>query len=283
MSRRGRFALALAVGAALGLAEGAHAQDWRTVSSARQRLGEQALDVRLDYGAGVLRVEPASGGLLYRFEMRYDGDQFRPVTEYDRAAGRLHLGVEGTDRRGNRDIRDGGRASLALNPEVATRLGLQFGAGEAQVELGGLSLREVDLSTGASETRVSFSSPNRIPAETVKMAAGAASLRVAGLGNARAARYEFEGGVGETVLDFGGRWDRSASARVEMGMGSVTLRFPRELGVRIVKESFLTSFDAAGMTKRGNAWYSRDWDSAPHKLTVDIDAAIGSIQVEWID
>ena len=275
-------ALLVALGIGAAAAGPAHAQSWRTSSSARQHLGERALEVSLEYGAGELHVEPARGNLLYRFEMRYDEERFRPLSEYDRASGRLRLGMRGLEGKSSGNVREGGRASLALNPEVATRLGLEFGAGEARLELGGLSLREVDISTGASETRVAFSAPNRIAAEAVRIAAGAASLEVSGLGNARAARYEFEGGVGETTLDFGGRWDRSAAARVQMGMGSVTLRFPRGLGVRIVKDSFLTSFDAPEMVRRGNAWYSRDWDRAAHKLTVDIDAAIGAIEVEWM-
>jgi hypothetical protein len=68
-----------------------------------------------------------------------------------------------------------------------------------------------------------------------------------------------------------------------LGIGSLTLRFPRSLGVRITKNSFLTSFDSSGMIRRGNAFYSRSWDTAPHKLSLDVSAALGSIQVEWID
>jgi hypothetical protein len=53
--------------------------------------------------------------------------------------------------------------------------------------------------------------------------------------------------------------------------------------VRIRKDSFLASFDGNGMVKRGNAWYSRGYEQAPRKLDIQIDAAIGSIAVEWID
>jgi hypothetical protein len=281
-SRRRRLLMALGLGAAVGAADAAQAQTWRTMSSARQHLGERSLDVAVEYGTGRLRVEPATGTLLYRFEMRYDEDKFRPVTAYDRDSGRLRVGMEGRERGGTR-VREGGSASLALNPQVPTALRLDFGAGEADVDLGGLSLRGVWLSTGASETRVSFSRPNRIQADTVRLAAGAAALRVTGLGNARASRLEFEGGVGETTLDFTGQWDRGASAAVKMGIGSVTLRFPRDLGVSIVKNSFLTSFDAPGMTRRGNTWYSGNWNRAAHRLTLEIDAAIGSIDVQWVD
>lgn len=138
------------------------------------------------------------------------------------------------------------------------------------------------LATGASETRVRFGSPNRLSAERVKIEAGAADLRVEGLGNARAEKIEFSGGVGNTVLDFGGQWTHSALATVQMGIGAVTLRLPQSIGVRLDKSSFLTSFDSNGFVKRGSSYYSPNWDDASIRLTLDINAALGSINVEWI-
>lgn len=275
----------IAAGVVLGLtvAQAAPAQTWRTVNAARQQQGgEQALNVNVEYGAGTLRLVPAEQPFLYQVETRYDADRFTPVTDYDAASGRLKVGVEGRGK--VRNVKDGGRLALALAPDVPLALDLRFGAGEAELNLGNLSLRSVDVSTGASETRIRFDQPNRRAADHVRLESGAASLRATGLGNARAARYSFEGGVGETMLDFSGEWTRSATASVQMGIGSLALRFPRTLGVRITrKSSFLTSFDAPGFTKRGNAYYSSNWDSAPHKLSMDIDAALGSINVEWMD
>lgn len=280
-SDRPAASLVLAAALLLGAAAPARAQEWRTITSARQVQGEQALRVDLTYGAGELRVQPAAGSLLYRLQMRYDERQYRPLTAYDRATGRLRLGVEGIRR--NQRVRRGGNATVELAPSVPTDLKLEFGAGQANLELGGLSLRSVDLSTGASETQVRWSAPNRVPAGTVRIASGASSIRVRGLGNARAERLQFEGGVGEATLEFDGAWSRGASLDVDMGVGSLTLRFPRSLGVRIEKDSFLASFSPSGMVRRGDAWYTRNWDGAPNKLTVRISAALGSIDVQWID
>lgn len=266
----------------LALAQVASAQSWRTVSSARQTHGnESTLQVNVEYGAGRLNMSPAEQPFLYQLEARYDSDRFTPITQYDAAAGSLRVGMEGRGR--TRTVGEQARMDVSLSRLVPMGLKLQFGAGEANLDLGGLSLRTLDVSTGASETRISFNQPNRVSAEHVRLEAGAASLRVNGLGNARAARYSFQGGVGETTLDFGGEWTRSATASAELGIGSLTLRFPRSLGVRITKSSFLTSFDSSGMVKRGNVFYSRNWDTAPHKLSLDVSAALGSIQVEWID
>lgn len=267
-------------------AQGAEAQRTRSVTSARQLAGERRLDVEVEYGAGRLRVAPATSNLLYQLEMRYNEEHFQPVTSYDREHGRLKLGLENRGRRrGDDNVRVGRNdyANVSLSTQVPMDLDLAFGAGQAEVELGGLALTSLEISTGASDTRVSFSRPNRVAASTVSVEAGAAQIRVDNLGNARAERFTFEGGLGEATLDFGGAWSRSATASIEMGVGSITLRLPRALGVRITKDSFLTSFDAPGMTRRGNAWYSRSWDSARYKLDISIDAALGSINIDWID
>ncbi|HEV2129483.1 MAG TPA: hypothetical protein VGR27_00180 [Longimicrobiaceae bacterium] len=209
------------------------------------------------------------------------------MTEYRRDAGSLRLGVEARDGSGismPRGSSRNGRATVALSPEVPIALQLRFGAGEARLDLGAMTLRSIDVSTGASETSLSFDSPNRIAVDYVRIRSGAAALRTRGPANTRAERFEFEGGVGETVLDFGGSWTRNAAASVKMGLGSLTLRFPRELGVRVVRSgSFLTTFDGEGLIKRREEYYSPNWESAPHRLTVQLQAAFGAIDVQWID
>jgi hypothetical protein len=283
MPTSSRLARGLTAAALLALsAAPAAAQRLRTTSSSRQLQGEQRLAVEVEYGAGRLTVAPAAAGLLYSMEVRYDEARFRPVTEYDRAAGRLRLGVESRDQHGNGRVRGNDQhASIGLSNAVPLSLQLRFGAGEAALELGGLALQELQLETGASSTRLDFSRPNRVAARLVRVHAGAAEMRVTGLGNARAQRFEFSGGMGETTLDFGGAWDRNATARIEMGVGSLHLRLPRALGVKIIRDSFMSSFDAGGMVRRGNAWYSRNYDQARYRLDLEVAAALGSIEVDW--
>ena len=281
--RAARLAGAVVLLGTLAACHTADAQRMRSTTSARQLQGETRANVELKYGAGRLRVSPTRGDLLYRMELRYDDAQFRPVTAYDRAAGTLKLGVESRENRGRHHGRHEQHATIELTPRVPLELSLAFGAGEADVELGGLALQDVHLQTGASRTNVSFSAPNRVAARRVKVEAGAAEVRVSGLGNTRAPRFEFSGGMGETTLDFGGAWTRSATAQIDMGVGSVRLRIPRTLGVRIVRDSFLSSFDAGGMVKRGNAWYSRNYEQARYRLDISIHAAVGSVEVDWID
>lgn len=273
-------ALLVALAAVLATAPAAAGQDWRTMTSARQLWGTEPVAVEVEYGAGELDIGRESGSMLYSMELRYDEEQSVPVAEFDSAARRLKLGA--SSRRGNRKMREGSTAKISLSDRIPLDLELHFGAGEAELDLGGLRLRRLDVETGASETTIRFDRPNPIRAREVELSAGAAELEVIGLGNARAERISFQGGVGATTLDFGGAWVGDATASVQMGMGSVVLRFPRGLGVRISRSSFLTSFDAEGMVRRDGSYFSENWDRAEHKLTVDVEAALGSIEIEWI-
>jgi hypothetical protein len=274
------LALLLCAATAMGCAtEDARAQDWRNVTSMRQAAGEEQLAVSVEYGAGRLQVRPGDAGLLYRANLRYDAEGLRPEIRYD--AGRLRVRLEGQTRR-LRGLREGGRLDLVLGPDTPMELDLQFGAVEADIELGGLPVRSLRLATGASDSKVRFSTPNPEHCRRLDVDAGAAALAVSGLGNANADRFKFSGGVGDITLDFTGSWQRNMAAEVSMGLGSLTLRVPDDLGLRVERSTFLTSFDSQRLVKRGNYYYSENWDTAEHRLTVKIDAAFGSINIRWV-
>lgn len=270
--------------AAAAVPSAAEAQTWRNLTSSRQLWDTQPLAVQINYGAGELTVAPTvADGLLYRMEMRYDEDRVAPVAEFDTASRQLNLGLRKREDRGGRGDFSDARADIHLTDQAPIDLSLRFGAGKATIDLSGLRIERLHVETGASETQMKVSSANPIRAKNVEMKAGAAEFRVEGLGNLRAERIMFQGGVGSTTLDFSGAWERDATARVQMGMGSVVLRFPRSLAVQINRNALLTSFDAAGFSRRDGAFYSDNWDAAEQRLTLDLDAAFGSVSVEWID
>lgn len=286
MSRRPRHAtrrvpalLALALAASFLPVSTAEAQDWRTLTSRRQVAGERDLEVNVEFGAGKLRIEPTGSGELYRASIRYDASSFEPIANYD--SGVLRLGIEGTVK-GRRQIREGSELTLGLGTELPLDLNLAFGAVEAQLELGGLRIRKAEIATGASETKLSFSRPNLEALELLDLKVGAASFRATGLGNANARQIKFGGGVGDITLDFSGEWQGNTNVEVSMGVGSLTLRLPRDLGVQIKRDTFLIAFDPQGLVKRGNGYYSEGWDNAEHRLTIEVKGAFGSVDVRWI-
>lgn len=257
----------------------AHGQDWHTSSYSRQAAGESNLQVDVEYGAGRLNIAPASAGVLYRANLRYDADAFTPKVTYSN--GRVHFGIEGNNVRG-RNLKEG-LLDLRLSPQVPVDLELAFGAADATIELGGIRVRSAEVHTGASRTMLSVSSPNAEECRQLEVEVGAARFEATGLGNLNTPRLTLQGGVGEVILDFTGEWKQDMSAAIEMGLGSLTLRVPEGLGVRVVKDGMLASFDSQRLTKRGDVYYSENWDDAKHKLSLEIEAALGSIRVEWVD
>lgn len=256
------------------------AQNWRTVTMSRQLAGEDHLDVRVRFDAGHLVIRPAEEDVLYRMHLRYDEDAFQPLAEYE--GERLDLGVEGT-KHGFRWRRDNTQEmELALARAVPMKLDVEFGAVRADVDLGGITMTTLDLSTGASESTVDISRPNRVRMSRAAFEVGAADFELQNLGNLNAETITVDAGVGKVALDFRGDWQGDADVSVDMGLGSLELRFPEGLGVQLSKDAFLTSLDSEGLVKHGESYYSLNWEEAEHRVTVSVDAAFGSIDVVWV-
>jgi len=277
----GRRVLAAVLTSAAFLPAATAAQSWRTVTMSRVMSGEKSLDVKVTYGAGAFSMGPAAAGMLYRMQLRYDEDSFRPQAQYE--GNELRLGVESV---GNSvhlgKKRSEGSMDLRLARNVPMDLDLKFGAVRADLDLGGLSLTRLELGTGASESTVDISELNAVRMEKATFEVGAADFEARHLGNLNADDIDVSAGVGSVTLGFDGNWQRDADVKVNMGLGSLELRFPEGLGVSLHKDSFLTSLDSEGLVKRGDRYYSLDWDKAKRKIDIDLNAAFGSVKVVWV-
>jgi len=280
--RRFRTASLMALGALLaGLPASAAAQDWRTVNLSRQNDGVSDARVEVTYGAGRFTFGPADAGLLYDMQLRYDADAFEPLAEWD--GHRLRLGVDGRSRNIRLgDGRDQGELELGLARDVPMELTLDFGAVQADLDLGGIHLTELDLSTGASESTLDVSEPNPGRMRRAVFEVGAADFTARRLGNLHAREIEVSAGVGSLTLWLNGEWVEDARVSVKMGLGSLELRVPEGLGLRLNKESFLTSLDAERMVRRGDSYYSEGWDEAERRVTIDLNAAFGGVEISWV-
>ncbi len=275
---------ALLAAASLAAASPLAAQTWQTLTSGRQRHGETQLAVSVTYAAGEFRLGAAPAGTLYSMNLRYDEDHFTPLREYDAQGPRLRLGVRGKNGDVNLGTHKGDQAGsldLQLAPDIPLALDLEVGAVRSAVDLGGLALRSVRYRTGASETTLRFSRPNRQACEELVMEAGAAKFEAWTIGNAACRRVRFNGGVGDVTLDFSGSWQGVTRADLTVAMGTLPLMLPRDAGVSVRLSRFLASFDQAGFTRRGDTYYTANYDSAAKKLFLDVNATFGGVNVVW--
>lgn len=256
------------------------AQDWQTLSQSRKAAGEKNMKVDLEYAAGKLDIGPGTDGSLYKANLRYDADIFKhPVLAYSNGTLKLDLS-EGSIKGRNMKA---GKLDVELGTRVPLDLNITFGAAEAKIDLGGLQIQRAHIQTGASETKLYVSKLNQVVCEEAKFEVGAASFDAYGLGNLNADHISLDGGVGEINLDFSGESKRSMSADIKMGLGSLTIHMPRGAGLKVTKQGFLAAFDSQGLVKNGDSYYSQNWKSASRQITLNIQAAFGSIDVKWID
>jgi hypothetical protein len=192
----------------------------------------EAVRVELRMGAGDLRVTDGASKLL-RADFAYSVPAWKPEVRYHRAGKQSTLTIE---QPGSNHTSFGNTKyswDLQLNKKLPVDLSLNFGAGQARLDLGSLDLRGVDLSMGVGELEVDLRGVPRhsynlgihggIGQATVRVSAdagiyaeahgGIGSVKVRGLRNedghwvspsyhgpGNKIRIEIQGGIGQINL-----------------------------------------------------------------------------------
>jgi hypothetical protein len=218
--------------------------------------------------------------------LSYDEDRFVPLSDFEASSRSVLLGLRSRGQGGVRVVSRNQLeqvARVAISPRLDLALDLTLGAVDADLELGGLRVSDLDLKTGASQATIRFSRLNPTRCRRASFSAGAAEVEVLGLGNSRCDEIEFEGGVGQVLLDFSGTSSSSSRVRVRMAVGGITLRLPRNAAIRITMDKFLSSFEPAGLVRQGDTFVSANYDKAERRLDLDLTTAMGGVEVEWVE
>lgn len=276
-----RLGLALLVAAAAAQAQTVPA--WRTLDVSRQLRDTQPQRIRVQYGAGRLDVRGTTDPLLFGMHLRYDETRATPVHRYDPDQRTVVLGLEsvggGLRASSGGDHDETGELKLVVPDRVPLELDLELGGTQSALELGGLSLTALRLECGATDATLQFSSPNRSRMRDVEIDVGAADFTAVNLGNAGAEQIRLRGGVGVIDLDFGGTWTRDMTVSTRLAVGKLLLRIPNDVGLRLEVQRVATGFEHEGLAKRDDAWYSDNYDRAPHKLYLRAETFFGKIEI----
>lgn len=265
-----------------GFGPEARAQDDLTSTQFERRAsGEESVDVHVSFGAGRFTLGPAADGTLYRAVLTYLDEHWDPVHRYD--TGELRLALEGGGSRHLMGQDEEPRMELRLSPTVAQSLEMEMGAVRAEMDLGGIALRSFELATGASDTQITADRANPVEMEELVLKVGAASLRADGLGYLNPRNISVEGGVGEVRLGLEGLSRADLDVEVSLGLGSLELRVPEGVGIRLTRSSFLSGLNAPFLERRGDAHYSSDWESADQQVRISVESALGNVRIVRVD
>lgn len=261
-------------------------QAWRTTSAARPRSGADSLRLRVNLTGGSLRVSPADEAELYDYSMRYDAARYDVERRFDSASRTLSLRLAGGRHRLrglDGDKKEHARLALAVARDVPLDVALRLGAVEADLDLGGLAVDQLNVESAASATTMRFATPNPRRMRSLRFDLGAASIEATGVGNANVEHLEVDCGAGALTLDFSGAWAGDMDARLRIRLGAVTLRIPRDVGISARVDATLGSFERDAFREQDGTHYSANWEGARRRLTIDASMLVGTLEIERID
>lgn len=176
----------------------------------------------------------------------------------------------------------GGEWSLVLSKDVPISFDMSLGVGRGDINLTGLPVKDLTLSSGASDVCLAFDSPNPVKLENINIETGVSKFVGRKLGNANFRHLRFQGGVGSCTLDFTGQLTHDADVDVEVGMGVVTIIIPWEAGARVQYEKNWVSridedddFEATGEEE----YTSHNFQTAQGKMNIRIESGVGTVRI----
>lgn len=111
----------------------------------------------------------------------------------------------------------------------------------------------------------------------VDVGGGTSDLQLAGL---PLTRLDVTLGAGKSTLDLSGDWVRHLDIAIDTGAANISVRLPRNVGVRVEVEAGASMVDATGLTKDGNVYTNAAYGVSDVTLHVAMDAGIGWINLE---
>jgi hypothetical protein len=249
---------------------------------------EKSLESTIRFDIGSMEITGSEeGSSLYSMHLEYDKNSYEPEIQYESALGgtegRFTFNLESTHKRGIRRQRQNNRLRLAFADSVPLELNVTAGVGDARLSLSGMKVAGIDFESGVGSAKISAYEPNLIPCEYIRLKNGVGSIDAVGLGNLNFRELDFEGGVGRANLDFTGEWKKDADIHIEVGVGGVNIRMPREIGVRMEAEKhFLSGLQLEGFNQKDSVYYSENYDSASIKVSMHVTTGIGGLKITWV-
>ncbi|MCK5146959.1 hypothetical protein KAR48_09400 [bacterium] len=265
------------------------AQTWEMEKSDETFTAPQgkSIDIVIDIDVGEVVLEPADSPNEIRVEMRYTEDEFKKDIRFDER--RNHLKIQLDSKKWKKwrsyNTNDDAQAKviISLPYDVEIFLTVKISAGDIDLELGGLTIKEFDFTNFAGEVRVAFSEPNKIVMDMLDISVKVGESNFISLGNARFKRADINSGIGETEVDFSGKLVQGSRAKVDLDIGEVTVILPENFGVRAHIGgglSFLSSKNIDyGLRKRGSAYINDVYQSDETALLVKITPGLGELNV----
>ncbi len=229
--------------------------------------------VSLSFGAGKLTLSPGAKNLVDGTVI-YNVEDLKPEIIKDGDSVEIKQG-DFKSLPPFRDMKNEWDLKLGNSP---MDLVVSAGAYDGTLELGGLSLKSLEVKDGASNVDLSFSRPNQIEMSILRYSTGASDVKLTGLGNANFSTLAFSGGAGNYTLDFTGDWQQDAVATIDSGLGNVTLAIPENVKAKVTVEGAAVNINQGSSWSQNGNVYVQEGDG--FALTIVVKMAAGNLLID---
>ncbi|MEN6408928.1 MAG: toast rack family protein [Anaerolineaceae bacterium] len=234
-----------------------------------------AANINLKMGAGSLNLVGGANGLVTG-SIEYNVEGWKP--ELSRTGNTVSITQTSTKSiDGIPSDKITNRWDLALNSSTPINLDIEAGAYSGKLDLSGLRLQDLDISDGASESKVMFNIPNPEKMARLVYKTGASKVDLIGLGNANFTEMRFEGGAGTYTLDFTGALQQEGHVEVQVGVCNLTIRIPEGMNARVNNQGALTNINTQGTWSVIDNSYEAS-GSGP-LLEIDLEMGLGNLNL----
>lgn len=223
--------------------------------------------VILDLGHGEFVIKPAAPGEGIVVKARFDQSSYAlhesfevlPDStwvyrvEYRRTIGGLQAIAQAIMSRGTPS-----RVEVYLAPDLPLTLDLAVRQGGAEVDLGGLWLRDASIAWHQGGMDLKFSEPLRDPIGRLHLHGSMGGVNVGRVGNASPAVLDVSCRMGGAELDMRGPWRGDCRASFRARMGGISVRVPEELDVRDAAADTLLLATTTRETPAMVLWVTKD-------------------------
>lgn len=232
-------------------------------------------DLTLTFGAGELILRPGAKQALVSGTATYNVTAFKPKIKVDGQQVRLETGnldIHGIPSFNSNDIKNKWDLKLGNQP---MQLKINAGAYQGDIDLGGLTLKSLEVNDGAADTKLKFSEPNKTEMDTLRYITGASSVKLSGLANANFTSMIFRSGAGDYTLDFSGALQRDAVVTIESGFSQLVIIVPEGTSAKVIFKGGLTNVDLSGSWKKSGEAYVLG--SGGPVITISMDMGAGNL------
>ena len=170
-----------------------------------------------------------------------------------------------------------------LSESIPYSLELEYGLGNANVDLSGLSIQKLKIYTGSADVNISYNGgENKIDMDTFRVKVDMGSLTARQLNLARSKVVVADVGFGNMFLDFSDKPTVNNHVIGSVGAGNLVIQLPAdEVPVMVtINDSWLCSINLSRTLKKiapnkyANEAYSKNSKNA---LVFDLDVSMGKI------